>query len=204
MNEFAQEFSQIQNALTSNADIQDRMLALIGSESIAGKVTEDGNQLECLREALRDLTTGAIGLDAAFARIEFDLPRSESAHAGNNRVFPSGWAERLVRTQFSRFYNQAVLEHLLAMGETECFVAVVCNGFCTGFCTVHFLCRASVVETDGSLPHPGNSSSSLRGGSDREPLLRGQRVRAPFALRRSRRLCDGAAWAGGRSRGCRP
>ena len=28
-----------------------------------------------------------------------------------------------MRTQFSRFYNQAVLEELRARGETECFVA---------------------------------------------------------------------------------
>ena len=37
-------------------------------------------------------------------------------------MFASGWAERLVRTQFSRFYNQAVLQQLTAHGDTECFV----------------------------------------------------------------------------------
>ena len=45
-----------------------------------------------------------------------------SKYATDSRVFPSGWAERLVRIQLSRFYNQAVLEMLIEKGKTQCYV----------------------------------------------------------------------------------
>ena len=88
----------------------------------AGKVTEGGDRLGRLRVILSDLVDGRIDLPQACRRVEAELPRHSSPYSGNNRVFPSGWAERLVRTQYSRFYNQAVMERLLTEGQTECFV----------------------------------------------------------------------------------
>ena len=87
-----------------------------------GKVTEGGGRLDAFRSILLDLANGDATLDEAILRTQRDLPRHGSPHNGNNRVFPEGWAERLVRIQFSRFYNQAVLEQLRDEGAQSCFV----------------------------------------------------------------------------------
>lgn len=118
----ANEFSEILPALSQNDEIRSAILSLIENEPVAGKATEGGDRLVRFRHILRDLTNNAIGLQEAVLRVSGDLPRSSSLHIGNNRVFADGWEERLVRTQLSRFYNQAVMEMLLAEGATECFV----------------------------------------------------------------------------------
>ena len=89
-----------------------------------GKVLEDnnGNRLEVFRGILTDLANGEINLVDAFQRTQEELPRQTSPHSSNNQVFPRGWEERQVKTQFSRFYNQAVLEQLQAEGVEMCFV----------------------------------------------------------------------------------
>lgn len=119
---YANDFTEIPAALAGNQPLRDAMLALIANQPIAGKATEGDNRLNTFREILHELTTGTINIHQAIRRVESELPADSSAYAGNNQVFPHGWAERLVRTQFSRFYNQAVLEELIARGETECFV----------------------------------------------------------------------------------
>jgi hypothetical protein len=68
------------------------------------------------------LLEGKLGLFQAFQRVCERLPRWESPHRHNNRVFCDRWEERLVRTQLSRIYNQAVLEQIVAAGEPLCFV----------------------------------------------------------------------------------
>lgn len=119
---YAQEFQEIPATLTANAELRNSVLALIDTQPMAGKVTEGGDRLVRSREILKELVRGEITLPEAYRRTERDLPRSGSIHAQNNRVFPHDWAERQVRTQVSRFYNQGVMEQLLALGETECFV----------------------------------------------------------------------------------
>lgn len=119
---FASDFTEIPEALECNRALREAMLALVAREPMPGSATEGGGRVERLRAILRDATRGAIGLPSAILRVEEELPRDSSMHAENNRVFAAGWAERLVRVQFSRFYNQAVLEYLIARGDAECTV----------------------------------------------------------------------------------
>ena len=119
---YATDFTSIPTALASNQALRDAMLALIETDSVPGKVTEGGTRLATFRKILKDLTGGTVNIFQAISRVDSELSRGGSVHASNNRVFPDGWAERLVRTQFSRFYNQAVLDELVARGDKECFV----------------------------------------------------------------------------------
>ncbi|QTP13836.1 hypothetical protein [Serratia symbiotica] len=98
------------------------MLALISTNKISGKVTEGGDRLDKFRQILSRLTNDQLSLHEAIREVEHQLSRHLSIHAGSNQVFASNWAERLVRTQFSRFYNQAVLESEIAKGKNECYV----------------------------------------------------------------------------------
>ncbi|MBE7474275.1 MAG: hypothetical protein HS114_34530 [Anaerolineales bacterium] len=119
---YANEFSEIPIVLSKRADLRGAMIKLVETESVAGKVTEGGNRLDLFRSVLKPLIIGELTLTNAYQRTMLHLTRENSIHAGNNKVFATGWAERLVRTQYSRFYNQAVMEELLAKGQTECFV----------------------------------------------------------------------------------
>jgi hypothetical protein len=119
---YAEDFTEIPTVLNQNPGLRAEMLALIRDQPMPGKVTEGGARLEDFREILTDLARGDIDLSRAIWRTEAELPQQASPHQHNNRVSPTGWAERLVRTQYSRFYNQAVMEQLLARGETQCFV----------------------------------------------------------------------------------
>jgi len=119
---YAEDFGQIATTLATNAELRQEVAALAATEPMPGKVTEGGDRLEVFRRVLEDLIAGQIDLEQAYNRTEAELPRAESLHADNNRVFPHDWGERLVRTQLSRCYNQAVMEELLAAGETMCHV----------------------------------------------------------------------------------
>lgn len=118
----ASQYSEIPDALARNESLRDRALLLIGREAIPGKVTEGGTRLDDLRTLLGRVFRGEISAKAACSEIERVLPRAQSMHSANNRVFPDGWGERLVRTQVSRFYNQAVLELAIEAGEETVFV----------------------------------------------------------------------------------
>lgn len=118
----ATEFSGILPAVAQDDALRSTILKLIAQEPIAGKVTEGGNRLARFRQILQDLVNNQVGMQEALSLVERDLSEATSSHIGNTRVFPSGWAEKSVRTQLSRFYNQAVMEMLMSEGETECFV----------------------------------------------------------------------------------
>lgn len=118
---WASEFKDIPTVLAQRDDLRAKMIALLAGE-MAGKATEGGDRLVILREILTETVEGRSSVCTAIALVEERLPRERSSHCSNNRVFPLGWAERLVRTQFSRLYNQAVLELLIASGHTQCFV----------------------------------------------------------------------------------
>ncbi len=118
----ANEFNEILPTLSQNEEIRSIFLRLVDNEPMPGKVTEGGNRLEQMRQILRDLANNQVSLQNSFGRVRSDLPKSTSVYSTNNRVFPDGWDERLVRIQLSRFYNQAVMEKLLSEGATECYV----------------------------------------------------------------------------------
>lgn len=119
---WAKEFDHIPAALAERTDLRELAIKLIDNQPIPGKVTEGEDRLLRFREILKMLFRGEITLHEAYRRTQAELPRANSIHSSNNKVFAEGWAERLVRTQFSRFYNQAVMEQLLSEGQTQCSV----------------------------------------------------------------------------------
>lgn len=122
MPEFASDFYAIPAALAENEDLRERVLGLVQRAPMPGKVLEGDDRLARFRAILTDLVQGKIGLAEAYWRTEEELPRETSPYSYDSRVFALGWPERLVRVQFSRFYNQAVLERLREQGVATCFV----------------------------------------------------------------------------------
>ena len=120
---YANDYSEIPYAVKNNEKLRTRIIRLVEIEPILGKVLEGGDRTEKLREILSSFFHGGIGFNDAIKEVEFRLPRQYSQHENNNRVFPQGWAERLIRTSVSCFYNQAVLCEILESGQSQCFVA---------------------------------------------------------------------------------
>lgn len=119
---YANDFAEILDILARNTELRRAVERLTDTEAMPGKVTEGGDRLRRFRQMLKELINGGLTLEEAYARTERDLPRADSPYAHDNRVFPEDWGERLVRTQLSRCYNQAVMEQLLSEGAAECFV----------------------------------------------------------------------------------
>ncbi|MCK0746349.1 hypothetical protein [Chromohalobacter nigrandesensis] len=119
---YATEFSEISQSVNNNDNLKSRVLELIKDEPIPGKVTEGEVRLENLKDILTRYFNGTIGIPQAITDVECRLPRHGSPYKNNNRVFPQGWSERLVRTSISRFYNQAVLTEIVESGGAECFI----------------------------------------------------------------------------------
>jgi hypothetical protein len=122
MSSYAQDFYEIPETVEENDELRERIRTLVSNEALPGKVTEGGERVEKTREILDSFFRGDISLQESIDQVSEELPRRESQYAHNNRVFPDNWDERLIRTQISRFYNQAVLETLEEQGEDECFV----------------------------------------------------------------------------------
>ncbi|MGE8644745.1 hypothetical protein [Acinetobacter vivianii] len=119
---YAKDFYEIPESLNGNFLLKSKVLDLVQREPIAGKVTIGGSRLTDFREILLDFFSLKIDLNTAIVEIEKRLNRNQSMYSNDNRVFANGWAERLVRTQVSRFYNQAVLEIIIESGNDDCFV----------------------------------------------------------------------------------
>lgn len=119
---YANEYSQIPAALAENEPLRRRMIALIDAQPMPAKALEGEGRTDVLRDILRELTLGRLDQAGAIERVRTGLPPAKSPHANSTSVFPEDWDERLIRTNFSRFYNQAVLEELLERKETRCSV----------------------------------------------------------------------------------
>jgi len=120
---YANQFSEILSCVSANDIIKQKMLEIISSASFPGKVTEEDERAQELRAILEEVTDGRITtLPDAYSEVSTRLPRTNSRYSLNNSVFASGWEERLIRTQLSRFYNQAVLITLKENGQSECFI----------------------------------------------------------------------------------
>lgn len=119
---YARDFSGIPDALLHNVVLRQRVIALIEVQPMPGKVLEGGDRLQRFRAILVDLVKAQITVGQAIRLAGTQISRDTSPHSANNRVFAHDWDERLVRTQLSRFYNQAVMEKLLDEGETMCHV----------------------------------------------------------------------------------
>lgn len=119
---WANEFKEITPTIASRADLREILIKRIGTEAIAGKVTDGSDRLEKFKKILIMLVEGKTTLQDSIQLIEEQLARNQSPHSMSNQVLSTGWAERLVKTQFSRFYNQGVMELLKERGETRVFV----------------------------------------------------------------------------------
>ena len=131
---YAHDFYEIPDVLSNNEELREAIIALVETQPIAGKVTEGGDRLDRFRTILRNLFSDH-DFSEAVRRTEAELPRHSSSHSQNNHVFPTGWAERLVLTQYSRFYNQAVMEKLIAEDHTECHVPHSSTEDASSLCT---------------------------------------------------------------------
>jgi hypothetical protein len=110
---YATEFGEIPLAVWCNAALRERIVALVAVEPIPERLLADGARLAAFREILGRFFTGAVGFNDTIVDTQAALSGDLPADAG------SGWAEGLVRTQVSRFYNQAVLAEQLERGATE-------------------------------------------------------------------------------------
>jgi hypothetical protein len=119
---WANKFNEIEDTILERKDIREKMIELIEKKNIAGKVLEGGNRLNDFRNILKKLVNSELTYLKAISETELYLSKENSMYKNNGRVFSSDWAERLVKIQYSRFYNQAVMCLLLNSGETMCFV----------------------------------------------------------------------------------
>ncbi|WP_227376268.1 hypothetical protein [Haladaptatus halobius] len=147
MTQYAQDFYEIPEAIKENSELRKRVLELVANEPIPGKSIEGGNRIESLRNILSAFFEGEVSLQESIQRISEELPRHESQYAHNNRVFASGWDERLARTQISRFYNQAVLLTLKEHGEEECFIPPSEHEDRDSSCTIQLAGRKTDVDS---------------------------------------------------------
>ena len=123
--------------LQDNLELKQRVLTLIKEKPIFGKSIKGDSRVEEFRKILGELVNGNINsLEISYTEVESRLPRSQSIYVSDNRVFASGWAERLVRTHLSRFYNQSVLEELDEGGEEECFIPSSSSSNLSPRCTI--------------------------------------------------------------------
>jgi hypothetical protein len=144
---YAKDFTEIPEALTNNASLKRKVLDLVQSEPIPGKVTTGGTRVDDFREILIDLFDLQINFNEAIEKTEHELPRQQSMYSSDNRVFASGWAERLVRTQVSRFYNHAVLESIIESGHDECFIEHSSNESATSKCSQYLAGTIQSAQT---------------------------------------------------------
>jgi hypothetical protein len=119
---WATQFSEIPETLAARPDLRTTMQALLEAHEIPVKVTEGGDRRVQRRAILRAMFGGEMTLDEAVAQAEVRLAREDSPHRDSNLVFARGWAKRLIHTHLSVMYTYAVLETLLAAGESRCFV----------------------------------------------------------------------------------
>jgi hypothetical protein len=105
--------------MADNARLKARVLEVLNRDPLPAKALEGGNRLATFKALIARIMSGEMSIATAYRQAEVDLPRQQSLHSASNRVFPSGWGERLVRTQISRFYNQAVLELVVEDGITS-------------------------------------------------------------------------------------
>lgn len=119
---YANDFFEILEAVAANDSIKKEIEHLIRTRPIPAKALDGTNREDKFRDLLLKVLNREISLEDSYNLVEQTIPPSTSAHSGNNRVFPSGWGERLIRIQLSRFYNQAILEDLQNNGISECFV----------------------------------------------------------------------------------
>jgi hypothetical protein len=119
---WAQQLRDIPATLAARPDLRTAMRRLLEQHELPVKVTEGGDRPAQRIAILGALFDGALTLDQAVAETEARLARDGSPHRTSNLVFATGWARRLIHTHTSVFYTWAVLDHLIAAGQSRCYV----------------------------------------------------------------------------------
>lgn len=119
---WANDFFEILPTLNFREDLKRDIEELINHKHIPGKSLEGSGRVEKFKKILVDLINNRITLQQACINVENEIGKYGSSYASNNRVFPQDWGERLVRTNLSKFYNEAVLIQLIKRGEKKCFI----------------------------------------------------------------------------------
>lgn len=119
---WAEDFYEILESLRLKDDLSQRVKQLIANKEIVGKSLKGENRKQYFRDILTDLVDGNISLEESYVLVETQISRNSSIYREDNRVFSDHWGERLVRTNLSKFYNQAVLLFMLDNGNTTCFI----------------------------------------------------------------------------------
>ena len=144
---YADNFHQIAEKLGVNLPLKISLLSHIESRPILGKALDGEGRIEKFRNLLSQLVKHEITIEESYESIQLLLPESASPHAGNKRVFPAGWGERLIWIQLSRFYNQCVLVELRDNGIKECFVPHSSHEDAESECSLFIAGRNNDVET---------------------------------------------------------
>lgn len=144
---YANDFFEIVSVISGNSELKSQIENLMSTRPIPGKALEGSDREQKFREILIQICNQAISLEDSYAIVEQTLPSSSSPHAGNNRVFPTGWGERLVRIQLSRFYNQAILEDLHNKNIATCFIPHSDHEASDSSCTVNLAGKNASVPT---------------------------------------------------------
>lgn len=146
-NVFANQFRDIAATFRIREDLRSSALGLIDSQPILGKAIDGSGRDVIFKAILKQLVLGDLTLEQAYKHTEVSLPRRDSIHSEDNRVFPSGWGERLVRVQYSRFYNQATIEHLIAQKYTHGFIPHSIDEDSDSKCSVAMAGRSHLLST---------------------------------------------------------
>lgn len=121
-NGYAENFYEIIETLELRSDILELIKKLIKEKEIVGKALEGNSRKEEFRKILLKLVNGEITLQESYEMVEKKLDRATSIYKDSNRVFAKGWGERLIRTNLSKFYNQAILLEITESGDSRCFI----------------------------------------------------------------------------------
>jgi hypothetical protein len=133
---YANDFFEIPAVVSVNESLRTKIEDLIKTRPTPGKALEGSDREDKFRDLLLQVLSGEISLQDSYLSIEQIIPTSNSPHSGNNRVFPNGWGERLVRIQLSRFYNQAILEELQNNNVAECYIPHSNHEASDSICTI--------------------------------------------------------------------
>ena len=164
---YANEYAEIPGALSRNRPLLNRMLKLVECETIRHVAVADAGRLSAFRAILRRLANGGIDESGATSAVTaaFSAPGLRAEDRGQG--FGAGWERRLVRFQFSRFYNQAVLEHLLDQRSAICLVPRSSEERPAEPCTALLAGRRQHV----SVLHEGLVEAFRHGRLSREPTV---------------------------------
>lgn len=127
-NKYANDFSDIQLVLEYDNHLRQSIKGLILNQIMTGnvfvsKADEDQIRIDKFRAILCLYFSCTIDFYQAKIETEIKLNRKDSCYENDNRTFCTNWSSRLLRTQISRFYNEAILNQLIADGEQFCYIA---------------------------------------------------------------------------------